>query len=264
MEIVSDDDRTIPVKASKMAQILALLLVRRNEVVSSGTLMEELWCQNPPRSASTTLQTYVYHARRMFAGEGISARDGEELLITRSPGYLLRIDDHEVDVGVFEELVMCGSACLDRGDLTTGLLKLEEALATWRGPVFATVPTGPILDDCVVHLEELRLRALGLRVETLRQLGRHQIVVPELRSLVTSYPLNEFLHYQLINSLFRSGRRAEALKEYHSLRKMLANELGVAPTSEVERLFQEMLGNDRITAGVAASPVDLLRSVRPA
>jgi SARP family transcriptional regulator, regulator of embCAB operon len=249
MEIVTDDHRSIPVKSSKMAQILALLLVRRSEVVSAGLLMEELWYQSPPRSASTTLQTYVYHARRMFAREGIRAHDGADLLVTRSPGYSLQVDDGQVDVGIFEELVMCGSACLDRGDPTTGLLKLDEALAIWRGPIFATVPTGPVLDGCAAHLDELRLRAIGLRIEALRQLGRHQVLVPELRSLVTSYPFNEFLHHRLIDSLFRSGRRAEALKEYHLLRHTLADELGVAPTPEVERLYHEMLGRERVTTG---------------
>src|SRR4051794_39602722 len=93
MEIVTDDQRVIPLNASKMAQILALLLVRRHEIVSANTIVEELWGDRPPRSAMTTLQTYIYHARQMFSREGVVSRRAHKdgLLITRSPGYSIQI-----------------------------------------------------------------------------------------------------------------------------------------------------------------------------
>jgi DNA-binding SARP family transcriptional activator len=248
MEIVTDDQRSIPLNASKMAQILALLLVRRHEIVSANTLVEELWGERPPRSALATVQTYIYHARRMFSREGIvsptSPKDG--LLITRSPGYSIRVDDHEADVWIFDSMVCRATASLDAGDPATALSELAQALTLWRGPAFSNISTGPVLDAHATHLAEIRLHAINMRIEALRQLGRYQAIVPELRSLVVSHPLNEFLHCQLIEALYRSGRRAEALQTYQRLRTILHLELGVEPAPEAQRLHLEVLNCGRV------------------
>ena len=248
MEIITDDQRSIPLKTSKMAQILALLLVRRHEIVSANMLVEELWGERPPRSAMTTLQTYVYHARQMFAREGVASRNShkEGLLITRSPGYSIQIENDEVDIWIFEGMVRRATACLEAGDPATALSELAQALGLWRGPAFSNISTGPVLDAHATHLAELRLQTINMRIEALRQLGRYQAIVPELRSLVVSHPLNEFLYCQLIEALYRSGRRAEALQTYAQLRTILDLELGVEPAPEAQRLHLEVLNCGRV------------------
>jgi len=191
----------------------------------------------------TTLATYIYHARQMFLREGIASRTPHKdgLLITRSPGYSIQIDDDEADIYIFECLVRRATASLDAGDPAAALSELAQALGLWRGVAFSNISTGPVLDAHATHLAELRLQTINMKIEALRQLGRYQAIVPELRSLVVAHPLNEFLYCQLIEALYRSGRRAEALQTYHQLRTTLDLELGVEPAPEVQRLHLEVL-----------------------
>jgi DNA-binding SARP family transcriptional activator len=239
LEIVMDDESTVILSASKLGQVLGLLLIRSNEIVSVDSLLQELWGDEPPRSALTTLQTYVYHARRMFAREGFAAT--RTLLVTRPRGYLIEVEPDEVDAKVFERLVKQGRALLDESRTEEASDRLRTALDMWRGPALASISVGEVLQAHVAHLGELRIRAVELRIQAEKQLGRHRELIPELRSLVVAYPLNEWFHGQLINALYRSGRRAEALQAYQNLRRILKEELGVEPTAEIQRLQQEVL-----------------------
>ncbi|PRY01010.1 AfsR/SARP family transcriptional regulator [Allonocardiopsis opalescens] len=239
LEIITDDNRSVLVNASKTGQVLALLLMRRNEVVSVDMLIEELWGQRPPRSALTTLRTYIYHARRIFIRASV-ASSARELLLTQPPGYLIQTTDEQVDATVFENLINEGRTRLDQGRPELAAARLREALSLWRGPAFAHIEVGSLLHAHATHLEELRIRAIHLRLEAERSLGRSRELIPELRSLVLAHPLNESFHAQLIDALHRSGRRAEALQAYQHLRSVLARELGVTPTPEIQRLYHEL------------------------
>ncbi len=239
-EILTDDGLSRLLSTPKVCQVLALLLVRPGEVVSVNTLTRELWGNEPPRSALTTLQTYIYHARRMFEREGLTSAD-RTLLHTRAPGYRINADPEEVDANVFERLVREGATLLDQGRPEPAATLLRQAVDLWRGPVLATVTAGRVLAEHITHLEELKIRAIEMRVEAAQQLGRHREMIPELRSLVTTYPLNEWLHAQLITSLGRSGRPAEALHAYRDLRRTLNEELGLDPGPELRRIEHELL-----------------------
>ncbi|WP_228771696.1 AfsR/SARP family transcriptional regulator [Actinokineospora iranica] len=231
-------------KKSKTGQVLALLLARNNETVGVDTLIEELWGDRVPRSALTTLQTYVYHARKMFA-RSLHVPCAESLLVTRPPGYLISVPDDAVDANVFECLVKQGIAGLSAGNAELAADRLTEALTLWQGPPFAGMPVGDVLDAHVTYLHELRLSAITHHVEANKRLGRYQVLVPELRSLVAANPLNEGFHSQLIEVLHKCGRRAEALQAYQRLWRVLDAELGVAPAPEVQRLHHEVLAHGR-------------------
>ncbi|SBT66113.1 DNA-binding transcriptional activator of the SARP family [Micromonospora sediminicola] len=259
LEIVADNGRAATLSTPKVCQVLALLLIRPNEIVSVGALVEELWADHPPRSAVTTLQTYVYHARRIFAQQEL-VRPDRELLVTRPPGYLVDVTEDEVDAAVFIRLTRRGRTLLDDGRLEEASRVLREALDLWRGAALANVSAGTVLRGQITHLEELKIRAIELRMEAEQRLGRHRELIPELRALVCAYPLNEWFHAQLITALNRSGRRAEALQAYHDLRRILDEELGVLPTPEVQQLQLELLNighlplpADRDRAGVELS-----------
>ncbi|MET8833224.1 AfsR/SARP family transcriptional regulator [Micromonospora sp. NPDC004540] len=241
LEIITDSGESIPLGASKISQVLALLVARAGEVVSVDTLVEELWGDQPPRSALTTLQTYVYHARRMFAQKQLT-RPERNVLLTRSPGYLLDASVDETDATIFERLLRKGSERLQAGQPEESSGHLRDALALFRGSAFASVSMGAVLAAHAANLEELRTRAIELRIEAQAQLGRHRELVPELQSLVIARPLNEWFYGQLMVALHRSGRRAEALEVYQRLRRVLRDELGVEPTAEVQRLHRVMLG----------------------
>jgi DNA-binding SARP family transcriptional activator len=243
LEVLTGNHRSLSLGASKTGQLLALLLVRAGETVSVDTLMEELWGDRPPRSALTTLQTYVYHARRMFAREELT--EGRQLLTTRPPGYSLELAEDEVDARVFESRVRGATGLLDSGHPQSALVLLEEGLRLWRGPAFSSVVAGSVLDAHACHLGELRIHATQLRITAERSIGRQPELIPELRSLVATHPLNEWFHAQLIELLYRSGRRAEALEAFHRLRMLLRRELGVDPSPEIQRLHLEVLQGGR-------------------
>ncbi|MEV5437268.1 AfsR/SARP family transcriptional regulator [Streptomyces sp. NPDC052682] len=249
-EIVAEDGRSYLPSTPKVCQTLALLLTRANEIVTADALVHELWGESPPRSAMTTLQTYVYHARRMFVAEQLLP-DDRPLLVTRAPGYAVQVEDDEVDIKVFERLVAEAHADLGADRCESAVHKVGRALELWRGPALSNVPAGDLLTGHIVHLEELRIRALEIRIEAEGRLNRHRESIPQLRKLVNDYPLNEWFHSRLIMALGSAGRRAEALQAYQNLRRILAEELGLEPSPDLQRLQLELLGSrpQRTTQG---------------
>ncbi|NYH41857.1 DNA-binding SARP family transcriptional activator [Micromonospora jinlongensis] len=240
MEIITDSGTSIPLGTSKISQVLALLVARAGEVVSVDTLVEELWGDRPPKSALTTLQTYVYHARRMFAQNRLTDSD-RNVLLTRPPGYLLDASVDETDATRFQRLLRQGTESLHAERWEEASEQLRDALALFRGSAFASVSMGTVLSAHAANLEELRTRAIELRIEAQARLGRHREMVPELQSLVIARPLNEWFYGQLMVALHRCGRRAEALEVYQRLRRVVRDELGVEPSAEVQRLHRVML-----------------------
>lgn len=242
-EVVTDDGRIYHPGTPKVCQTLALLLTRPNEIVTAESLIKELWGERPPRSAVTTLQTYVYHARRMFVNERL-VESGRTLIVTSAPGYAIQVDDSEVDIRVFEQLVAQGRDRLAAGDPAAALDHINRALALWRGPALSNFPAGDVLAGHIVHLEELRIRAFEIRIEAEGRLGRQGDSIPGLRRLINDYPLNEWFHCQLISALGSAGRRAEALHAYQHVRRLLAEELGLEPSPQMQRLQSRLLGAD--------------------
>jgi SARP family transcriptional regulator, regulator of embCAB operon len=244
MEMVMGNRDCTP-SAPKVRAVLALLLLRPNRIVTRDALFEELWGEDPPQSATTTTQTYIYQLRKLFQREGLTAEDGGDLLLTRAPGYLLHIRPEQVDSNVFLRLCGEGRELLDRGAPADAAHKLRAALSLWTGPVLADVTAGPLLESHINHLLEMRVRALELRIQADTELGRHRELVPELRGLVRVYPLNEWFHARLIDCLHHGGRRAEALQAYHQLREILNEELGLDPAPELQRLQSDVLNGSR-------------------
>ncbi|GAA4827592.1 AfsR/SARP family transcriptional regulator [Saccharopolyspora rosea] len=232
------EDRTP--SAPKVRQILALLVLRANQVVSTDALLQELWGDEPPSTALATLHTYIYHLRRLLRRNGLSA-DGADVVITRAPGYLLKVEPHQVDLTRFRELCLSGREHLDAGRHTEAVADLESALGLWTAQPLVNINLGPRLSAHVAELEENWLCAVKLHVEARMRRGLHHEVIGELRSLTAQYPLDEWLHAQLIRALDLSGRRGDALRAYQGLRAALTRDLGLDPSPEVQRLHQQVL-----------------------
>ena len=247
-QIVAGDGAVLPVGTPKVSQILAVLLTHANDLVTPDTFIQELWQHSPPRSALNTVQTYVHHARRLLTDD--ARPDAEHsLLTTRFGGYTMHVDDSAIDIKVFERLVARGRDELRAGRYEAAADALGMSLDLWRGPVLSNVPTGDVLAGRIVHLEELRIRALELRIEAMRLLGRLRELVPELRTLVHDYPLNEWFHGQLIAALHQAGRRAEALDAYQKVRRLLREELGLEPSRDIQWLHESVLSPVRVPPG---------------
>lgn len=227
----------------KVRRVLALLLLRANQVVSTDALIEELWGEEPPQSAVTTAQTYIYQLRRAFGRHEVTP-GRSDWLITTAPGYLMYVNPGQVDAHAFETLSWQGRQLLDNGRTEDAANVLRKALDLWHGPALANVLTGRLLESHAIHLEEERLRTLELRILADAELGRHHELIGELRSLVSAHPLNEWFHGQLIAALSRSGRRSEALQAYQNLRVLLNEQLGLDPQPELQRLQREVLTYD--------------------
>jgi DNA-binding SARP family transcriptional activator len=230
LEVV-ERDSALAVGGGKQRALLAVLLLRANEVVSTDRLLDDLWGSSPPATAAKSIQLYVSRLRKEI---------GEGRLVTRPPGYVLRVERSELDVARFEQLV--GEARV--ADPERAARKLREALGLWRGWPLADLAYEPFAQAEIARLEELRLDALELRVEADLAAGRHTQLVGELEALVAEHPLRERLWMQLMLALYRSSRQAEALEAYRGARRVLNEELGLDPGAELKQLEQAILEQD--------------------
>jgi DNA-binding SARP family transcriptional activator/streptogramin lyase len=242
---VLDQGRRVALRRGKDQALLAYLLLHANEVVSSDRLVDELWGERPPATATKILQNAVSQLRKVL---------GDDRLLTRAPGYILRVDSGELDLERFEILAERGRAA---GDPRL----LREALELWRGEALADFRDEPFAQRASLRLEEARLAAYEDRLEADLADGRHAELVPELESLIARHPFDERLYRQLMLALYRAGRPGQALEVYQRARKFFDEELGLQPGSELEELQHRILNQDarlsapsRSRAGIAAWP----------
>ena len=208
------------------------------------------------QTAAKTLQSHIKRLRRALE-PGRSRGAPSEVLVTRQPGYLLRVTPEVLDAMRFEELTATGRRALGDGSVALAGSLLREALGLWRGQAFEEfldTDFGVAEGD---RLAELRLVALEDRIEADLRLGRHRELVAELEGLVREQPLRERLWAQLLLALYRSGRQADALLAYQRARSILVEELGIDPGAELRRLQAAILAQDpglELPAAAAAGP----------
>ena len=176
------------------------------------------------------------------------------MLVHRAPGYLLRVSPGDLDFQVFESLAARAGPRWHRADPERAAELLGEALRLWRGPLLADVLPSPLLETHADRAAELWLDTTELRIEADLACGRAAQVVTELRGLVTEHPLRERLWALLMRALEEAGRRAEALETYAQARQVIADELGVDPGSELQRLYAELLAADASSASARHRP----------
>jgi DNA-binding SARP family transcriptional activator len=232
---VRDGARELSLGSPRQRALLAVLVTRANEVVSSDRLADVLWDGDPPPAAANVVQGHVSDLRKAL---------GRDAIVTRSGGYELVADPETVDLHQFERLLEKGSRALADGDAPEASERLREALALWRGRALADVADVRSLRGEVGRLEELRFLGLERRVEADLALGRHGELVGELRALVAEHPLRERPRAQLMLALYRSGRQVEALDVYRQGRQALAEEVGLEPSPPLQELERAILQHD--------------------
>ncbi|HET6946131.1 MAG TPA: AfsR/SARP family transcriptional regulator [Gaiellaceae bacterium] len=229
------DGTTVGLGGPRQRALFALLVMRGGAVVPRDRLIDELWGADPPESAVNVIQTYLSHLRKLLP---------EDRILSRPPGYALRIEPDELDLHRFERLVQEGRRSLAEGDSEGASLTLREALALWRGPALADVVQAELARVEAARLEELRLGALEERIEADLALGRHGELVSDLEALVAEHPLRERLRAQLMLALYRSSRQSEALAVYRDARSTLVDELGIEPGSTLREMEAAILRHD--------------------
>ena len=235
---VLDGEQPVPLGGRNQRALLTILLLHANEAVSTERLVNELWGEHPPRTATTSLQNTVSQLRKLL---------GPECLHTRPTGYALELDEAQVDLGRFERLVREARA-LEGGDRAQ---LLRTALALWRGAPLADMELENFAQEEIRRLEDLRLGVLEERIAAELELEIDSDLVAELESLVRRHPLRERLRAQLMLAFYRSGRQAEALATYHATRRTLVDELGIEPGPELQALYGSILRQERSLVRVA-------------
>jgi YVTN family beta-propeller protein len=220
---VSDNGRVLALGGGRQLALVALLLVHRNTVVPTERIVDELWEGSAPPTAAKIVRNSISLLRKELG----------ERLVTRPPGYLLRIDQRELDADRLESAVEDGRP-----------EALAEALALWRGAPLPEVAYYDFARAEIERLEELHLAAIEARIDDELAQGHHAKLVPELESLVRAHPLRDRLREQLMLALYRSGRQADALDTYQQARRTLDQELGLEPGRGLQELERRILNQD--------------------
>jgi predicted ATPase/DNA-binding SARP family transcriptional activator len=240
--------RLVAVPEAKVRALLADLLLHLGRPVSADRLIEDLWGDDLPVHPANALQLKVSRLRQALEN---AEPDGGELVVSRSPGYLLRLDREAVDERRFAALTERAGATQDPRDRAA---LLADALALWRGPPLAEFADATFAQAAIARLEEQRLAALEEQAEARLALGEHSLLAGEVGELVARHPLRERLRGAHILALYRAGRQAEAVNSYLELRSRLAGDLGLDPGPGLAALYQAILEHAPGLEGAPAPP----------
>jgi DNA-binding SARP family transcriptional activator len=213
--------------------VLATLALHDREVVSVGRLMDVVWGEAAPPTATNTLQSHVSYLRGVLGNKAA--------IRAHPPGYVFDLGAESTDVQVAERLLRQGT---QSGDPVSGVRQLEAALALWRGRALADVADLPGLEDHVRRLDLLSLQVRRALSEARLAAGEHRQLVPSLEQMAAEHPLDERIHAQLMLALYRGGRQADALAVYRRLRHTLGDQLGIDPSQLLRDLETAILQQD--------------------
>ncbi|NUT90967.1 MAG: tetratricopeptide repeat protein [Saccharothrix sp.] len=247
------EGRAVPLGTPRARAVLALLVVHADTVVDTDRLVAELWPDRPPSGARAEIHSYLSRLRRALG------RECAACLVTRSPGYLLRPPADALDLHRFDDLVARARAARRSGTAAEALAHYRAALALWRGPALAGLPSTPALDAEADRLAEYRLEVVAESFDAALAAGESGELVAGLTALVADHPLRERLRAALMLALHRSGRQAEALRVFREGRDLLVGELGVEPGVELTDLHDRILRGDPELNPVVAAPVPVQR-----
>ncbi|MFD1312560.1 AfsR/SARP family transcriptional regulator [Streptomyces kaempferi] len=243
---ITDGHETVVLQPSKPTSLLATLLLHPGAVVSADLLQRVVWGTRPPAGGRSALHTCVLRLRRLFAKYGVADHAIEAV----PGGYRLHADADSLDLLRFRELLRRAGASEDP---ESALHLARTALRLWKGPVLGNVHSDELHRDLVPRLTEERLLAIERVFDGELRLGRHREMVADAREAVLSDPGHEGLSALLIEALYRSGRRAEALAEYRRIHAHLTTELGVEPGPALRDLHGAVLRGEP-TGGRAGLP----------
>jgi predicted ATPase/DNA-binding SARP family transcriptional activator len=250
------DGAVVRLGARKERIVLVALALTAGRSVSESRLIEALWGEDPPPSATDSLRVYISRLRKSLHGTGITIESS-------AGGYELLLGPAGLDVALAERLGAEARVALAEGDAATASSRFTEAIALWHGASLGDVADEPTLRAEAARLEELRASLMEGRMEVELQLAHHDRVIGELESLCALWPHREHLWGLRMTALYRSGRQAEALQVYQDLRSHLVDELGIEPGPELRELELAILEQrvDQVVASGLVCDFPSLRTV---
>ncbi|MFI9374106.1 AfsR/SARP family transcriptional regulator [Streptomyces parvulus] len=228
-QVLRPDGTAVPLGGARLRALLTVLALRAGRAVPAGLLVEEVWGGDPPADATGALQALVGRLRRAIGAQAVASADG---------GYRLTAAPDDVDLHRFDRLVGEGARALADGDPAKAAVPLDDALALWRGPALADLPDRTAE---AARWETRHLDALRARHTAALDLGEAERSLPELTALCDARPLDEPLQALRLRALRDTGRTAEALAAYASVRHLLADRLGTDPGPGLRALHGELL-----------------------
>jgi DNA-binding SARP family transcriptional activator len=234
--------RSVGLGGRRQQAALAALLLNAGRLVSVERLTEVIWNGDAPETARAQVQTCVSTLRRKV----------HHPIVSKYVGYTIEVAPEQIDLGVYRSHIDAGRAQLALGHTGQAVVSLRTALDLWRGAALTGVPG---LSVEATRLEEERLTVTEEMLDAELALGRHAALVGTLASLVDRHPLRERFRAQLMLALHTSGRKAEALQQYHEASALMVHELGVRPGGQLQALFQRLLTDesDHLPAPVGSS-----------
>lgn len=248
--------RTVHIGSPKQRAVLAALALGAGRLVTSDTLCELVWGDDQPASPSATLQSLISRLRATLAGasDGL-AETARDVLRTREPGWVLDVESAAVDALRFLELTGRARRC-NRRDAAVAAEHLAEAVGLWRGAALVDVVEAGYLAGHATRLNEARLDAIEDLAHAELAIGRPAEALARLEAHVEANPLRERGWSLLMVALYRLGRQAAALRAFHQVRAVLAEELGLEPSPELREIEQRILRHDPILSGQSLPSLD--------
>ena len=234
------DGELVKLGGPRQRALLAMLLLSANRVVSRDRLVDELLGPVSADSVDRVLRVQISRLRKSLGDD----RGGESRIVSRAPGYMLRVESGELDLERFESLLSQGRAASKTHDHARTAAMLVEAESLWRGRPLADLEFEPFARIEVDRLEELRLVATEERIDSELALGHNSRLVAELEAHVAAHPLREHLRGQLMLALYRCGRQADALEAYRTGRALMSEQLGLEPGPALKQLERSILLQD--------------------
>lgn len=246
---VVHDDRELALGRRQQRALLARLLLEPGRAVPVDRLVDDLWGDDAPPSARGSLQALVSRLRNVLE-PGRSAADPAGMLVHRAPGYALDVPAASIDAARFDSLAGEGRRFLADGRPGEALESLDDALALWRGDVLADLADGTFVVPFATRLHGLRTDAREHRATALLATGAAASAIAELEALTAEDELRERPWELLLQALHATGRTAEALERYRTLRDRFRDELGLDPGAGLRQVESALLqGTPTLGAG---------------
>jgi DNA-binding SARP family transcriptional activator len=240
------------IRRRRERNVLAVLLSQQGELISADRLVQQVWGLDAPREALGSLQVAIARLRGILEPER-PARAPATVLISSAIGYRLALDDPAVDVWDFagRALAAIGSdatASGDRRDPSARLRVTSEALASWSGDPYTDCDAEPAVREAE-RLADLRLAVAEINAQARLDLGDPVRAATDLAPLLAENPYRERLWALSALADYRCARQGKALDTIRTLRRRLAEDLGIDPTSEIATLESAILAQDQILQG---------------
>lgn len=233
------DDVVIDLGPARRRAVLALLAMAAGRPLSRHDLVDGLWPDGPPVSATNVIQTHVKHLRRILEPDR-RPRTPSTLLRTVGDGYALDQTVFDIDLVSFRRLVDAAARASRDGRPLHAAEPFRQALQLWHGRPVADLPVLTSHPKVTALLEERRAALLQYSTSMIST-GSGAEVIAALEEMVRERPLDEAGIAILIDTYRATGQRARAFEEYHRVRRRLAEELGVDPGPELTAAHTALL-----------------------